>query len=92
MKAAVFLLAVMALTVIPAVQPAGADNEYTLRKSRPYKQNRPGYSRLQKSDLIATRKFTDPALGPRAQGEPFDNGFFFETPTAPYGGYAPYMH
>jgi len=41
---------------------------------------------------INTRKFNDPSLSFRAQGEPFDNGFFFETPRGPYGGYAPYMH
>lgn len=55
-------------------------------------QRRPAYQNLRKSDLIDTRKFTDPAYGVRTQGGPFDNGFFFEQPTAPFGGYTPYMH
>jgi hypothetical protein len=85
------LLAFAAIVAFAAVAPAEADpdNGYTIR--RPYK-GRPGYSRLSKSDTIDTRKFKDPSQGPRAQGQPFDNGFFFETPRGPYGGTTPYMH
>lgn len=73
--------------------PADAQTSFELRKQqRAYKQARPGYSKLRKSDLIETKKFRDPNLGFRAQGEPFDNGFFFETPRGPFGGYTPYMH
>jgi hypothetical protein len=88
--------AASALAVLALLAPVGsaqAETSFTLRnQGHAYRQNRPGYSRLHKSDLIATRKFVDPSLGLRAQGEPFDNGFFFETPRGPFGGYTPYMH
>ena len=92
MKAALIALAALvALGAVAPPAPAEAEpgNSYSIRK--PYR-GRPGYSQLKKSDLIPTRKFVDPALGPRAQGQPFDNGFFFETPRGPYGGTSPYMH
>ncbi|HMN37860.1 MAG TPA: hypothetical protein PKD49_09170 [Hyphomicrobium sp.] len=56
------------------------------------KQRRVGGYTYKYVDGIDTRKFNDPALSFRSQGGPFDNGFFFETPRPPFGGYTPYMH
>ena len=93
MKVALFAAAVVALACLTPVSPASADTAIELRKQqRAFRQSRPAYAKLRKSDLIDTRKFRDPALGLRAQGEPFDNGFFFERPRGPFGGYTPYMH
>lgn len=93
MRLVVSIIAALALLAPVVPTPANAQTSFELRKQqRAYRQARPGYSRLRKSDLIETKKFRDPNLGFRAQGEPFDNGFFFETPRGPFGGYTPYMH
>lgn len=93
MKAALIAFVVLALAAAAPLAPACAETSFELRQQqRAFRQNRPAYAKLRKSDLIETRKFRDPALGLRAQGEPFDNGFFFETPRGPFGGYTPYMH
>lgn len=99
MKSAVFsILAAAALAVVAAPLPsasvavAQAKQPKSLKGTSYLPARRKPYAKMQKSDLIATRKFYDPAWGPRAQGQPFDNGFFFETPSGPFGGYTPYMH
>jgi hypothetical protein len=93
MKSVLLAAAVAALATAFAPSAVDAQTSFELRKQqRAYRQARPGYSKLRKSDLIETKKFRDPNLSFRAQGEPFDNGFFFETPRGPFGGYTPYMH
>lgn len=92
MKALVAVLAaVLALGALAPASPLEA-KEAVLKGKSYYKYSRPAYKKLKKSDTYASRKFNDPALGPRAQNQPFDNGFFFENPTGPFGGYTPYMH
>lgn len=97
MKAAVTLFAAVALIALtpsgPAEAASGAKakSPYVL-KGTSHLPRRRAYKYLRKSHTIETRKFYDPSFGPRAQGEPFDNGFFFETPSGPFGGYTPYMH
>lgn len=99
MKAVVLLFAAaVALTALAPAEPAVAQ-QTSAQKKRPfvlkgggrYPVKRRAYSQLRKSDTLESRKFNDPALGPRSQGQPFDNGFFFETPTGPFGGNTPYM-
>ena len=48
------------------------------------------YNRIDSISAKETRRFIDPPR--QSVGGPFDNGFFFVTPTSPYGGYSPYMH
>jgi hypothetical protein len=48
------------------------------------------YNKLDGISAQQTRRFIDPPR--QSLGGPFDNGFFFVTPTPPYGGYSPYMH
>lgn len=92
MKAVIAVLAaVVALAAIGPFSPAEAKKGPVL-KGKSYYYYKKGYRKLKKSDTYETRKFTDPALGLRAQNQPFDNGFFFETPTGPHGGSTPYMH
>jgi len=43
-------------------------------------------------DASDTRRFTDPSVTRQSPGGPFDNGFFFETPNGPFGGYTPYWN
>jgi hypothetical protein len=91
MRATLTLFAAAALLALtPLASAQAAQREYELRRQNPL-PHYGGYS-VKKSHTIETRKFTDPALGVRAQGQPFDNGFFFETPRGPFGGYTPYMH
>ncbi len=105
MKFAVLMfaaVAVFAATPVAPVQAAPGERlasqvhkkkPYVLRGTSrvPLKTRRKAYS-YKYSDVIDGRKFHDPALGPNAQGEPFDNGFFFETPRGPFGGTSPYFH
>lgn len=93
MKSAIAVLAaIFALAALAPMAPAEAKKGTVLKGKSYYKYSRPGYKKLKKSDTYETRKFSDPAIGPRAQNQPFDNGWFFETPTGPFGGYTPYMH
>lgn len=99
MKAAVIVLAAMALIGVAgnaSAQTAGSGqkpkSEFTLKGTSYLPQRRPAYRNLRKSDIYESRKFNDPAFGPRSQGQPFDNGFFFETPQGPFGGTSPYIH
>ncbi len=106
MKFAVLLFAAVVLfagatPIAPATAAPGERLASQAHKKKPYvlrgtsrlplKTRRKAYS-YKYSDVIESRKFNDPALGPNAQGEPFDNGFFFETPRGPFGGTAPYFH
>jgi hypothetical protein len=76
--------------------PPAADAQ-TRKRSKPLavdvykKPYRGGYS-YRAADVIDTRRFVDPSLGGKAQGGPFDSGFFFETPRGPFGGTSPYFH
>ncbi len=97
MKFIFSLLATVAVLALAAPLPAAAQQaqskkEFSLKGTSYLPQRRRAYQNLRKSDTYETRKFRDYAFGPRAQGEPFDNGFFFETPSGPFGGYTPYMH
>lgn len=93
MKFAVAVLAsVFALAALAPMAPAEAKKSAVLKGKSYYQHGRPAYRKLKKSDTYESRKFNDFSLGPRAQNQPFDNGYFFETPTGPYGGYTPYMH
>jgi hypothetical protein len=87
--------AAFAMAALTPVAPASAQSASAKRKALEGTQTlprRPAYQNLRKSDLYESRKFWDPAYGARTQGAPFDNGFFFETPTPPFGGTTPYMH
>ncbi|MFN0219047.1 MAG: hypothetical protein ACKVP4_09565 [Hyphomicrobium sp.] len=91
MRAALPLFAAAAIFALaPLASAQAAPREYELKREKPL-PHYGGYS-VKKSHTIDTRKFTDPSLSVRAQGQPFDNGFFFETPRGPFGGYTPYMH
>jgi hypothetical protein len=48
------------------------------------------YSRTDSISAKDTRRFIDPPR--QSPSGPFDSGFFFDTPDAPYGGQSPYMH
>lgn len=97
MKTAVMMFAALTLAALVPIGTAEAAKQGA-KSSDPYVLKgtshlpRRAYSKLRKSHTLESRKFYDPALGPRAQGQPFDNGFFFETPSGPFGGYTPYMH
>lgn len=98
MRVCLFLIAAMAFAASLAMQPGAADAQTTVKKYPPLKgviygkKRRPGGYTYKYADAIDTRKFNDPALSYQTQGGPFDNGFFFETPRAPFGGQTPYMH
>lgn len=97
MKAAVLIIAAMAVIALAPGAPANAQQsnakkEFSLQGTSYLPARRRAYQKLRKSDTLESRKFREPSLGFRAQGEPFDNGFFFETPRGPFGGYTPYMH
>lgn len=81
----------LALAPMSAAQAAQPRKAKPLRVEVYKKHYRGGYS-YRYVDAIDTRRFVDPALGQNAQGGPFDNGFFFETPRGPYGGTTPYFH
>ena len=84
------LAAIVALSALAPMAPVEAKP----LKGKSYYQypRKKGYQQLTKADTYSSRKFNDPALGRKAQNQPFDNGFFFETPTGPQGGTTPYMH
>lgn len=91
------MLIAAAVAVLAPMQPVAAEAKakkaYPPLKGVIYgNQRRPGGYKYKYVDGINTRKFNDPSLSFRSQGGPFDNGFFFETPRGPFGGYTPYMH
>lgn len=99
MKFAAVLIAAMAIiglapsNAAEAAKPGSkAKSQYSLKGVSTLPPRRRAYKNLRQSHTLESKKFYDPALGPRAQGEPFDNGFFFEQPSGPYGGTTPYMH
>jgi hypothetical protein len=86
------------LVALAPMQNAQAANGNKSAKSKPLRvtvhpgKRIGGYS-YSKTDSISperTRRFIDPPR--QSLGGPFDNGFFFETPTSPHGGSTPYMH
>lgn len=90
---AVWISVLAALVASAPVDLAfAAKKKYAPLKGTQYLTKRPGGYSYKYSDSINTRKFNDPAFGPQAQGQPFDNGFFFATPTGTHGGDTPYMH
>lgn len=97
MKLTRLMIACVALAALLPMQPNVAEAK-TKKASQPLtgiiygNQRRPGGYKYKYVDGINTRKFNDPSLSFRSQGGPFDNGFFFETPRGPFGGYTPYMH
>ncbi|MGE0380217.1 MAG: hypothetical protein AB7O90_05150 [Hyphomicrobium sp.] len=96
MKLKFFIIFAVAFAAVAPMQPIEAVAKS--KASKPLtgviygKKRRVGGYKYSYADSINTRKFTDPALSAQSQGQPFDNGFFFATPTMPYGGDAPYMH
>jgi len=96
MKLRYLLIAATALAAVLPMQPMQA--EAKTKASKPLRgtiygnQRRVGGYKYKYVDSIDTRKFYDPSMSARSQGGPFDNGFFFESPRAPFGGYTPYMH
>jgi hypothetical protein len=57
-----------------------------------YKKRKKGYYSYQYLDGVNTRRFVDPSAYQQSPAGPFGTGFFFITPTSPYGGQSPYMH
>lgn len=95
-KLSVFkLIAVAAVLAMPAAStPSFAQSsgykEKPLRGVVRPAPRRGGYS-YKYVQGIDTRKFTDPTITNQTNGGPFDNGFFFSSPSAPRGGDSPYM-
>jgi hypothetical protein len=88
----VAVAAVLALPTVPApafAQNAGAKSKPLRGVVRPAPR-RGGYS-YKYLQGVDTRKFTDPTATAQTNGGPFDNGFFFSSPSAPRGGDSPYM-
>ncbi|MBX9863984.1 MAG: hypothetical protein K2Y42_14660 [Hyphomicrobium sp.] len=89
------IIAVAAVLALPTVsapvfaQSAGAKSKPLRGVVRPAPR-RGGYS-YKYLQGVDTRKFTDPTKTEQTVGGPFDNGFFFSSPTAPRGGDSPYM-
>jgi hypothetical protein len=97
MKIASLTYVVAAIVALTPIQSAEADKGTRAANSKPLRvtvyptKRRGGYSYKQ-SDTIGTRNIYRFVHPPRqSSGGPFDNGFFFETPRGPYGGYTPYM-
>lgn len=89
------IIAVAAVLALPTVS-APVFAQSTGAKSKPLRgvvrpaPRRGGYS-YKYLQGVDTRKFTDPTKTEQTVGGPFDNGFFFSSPTAPRGGDSPYM-
>lgn len=99
MKIACFACVIaLAAVVIPSV-PAEAQNRAKSVSGKPLRVTvHPGGKRIggysyNKSEAVSVERilrFTNPPR--QTPNGPFDNGFFFNTPTQPYGGSAPYMN
>ena len=86
-----------AIIALTPMLSADAANGKKSAKSKPLRvtvyrtKARGGYS-YKKTDTIGTRNIYRFVHPPRqSSGGPFDGGFYFETPSGPYGGYTPYM-
>jgi hypothetical protein len=97
MKIAILAYVVAAIVALTPIQSAEADKGKRADKCKPLRvtfyprKRRGGYS-YKNSDTIGTRNIYRFVHPPRqSSGGPFDNGYFFETPRGPYGGYTPYM-
>lgn len=89
------IIAVAAVLALPTVsapafaQSPGAKTKPLRGVVRP-SPRRGGYS-YKYLQGVDTRKFTDPTATAQTNGGPFDNGFFFSSPSQPHGGDSPYM-
>lgn len=104
MKAAILtLFLAVNLAFVPVQSLEAAKNKHNASrttqkvKQKPLEVNiyskryRGGYS-YRYTDTINSNRFVDPSVTSQSQGGPFDSGFFFATPSGPFGGYTPYMH
>jgi len=85
------IIAVMPVHSAQAAKGKKSVKNKPLRVTVHRRKPRGGYS-YKKSDTIGSRNIYRFVHPPRqSRGGPFDNGFFFETPSGPFGGYSPYM-
>lgn len=93
------VLAVLAASLVSGFAPFGAPVQAAEKpeagsgkplRGKVHPQRRGGYS-YKYNQGIVTRSFTDPTLTSQTTAGPFDNGFFFSSPSAPHGGDSPYM-